>query len=122
MPDANGDDDFPKNNAIRWGVGVDNTDPVSSHTLNPPDPDGENNWYVNDLEVTLSAYDPLVMDVSSGADFINYRVNDGTTQTIDGNEIIEGTFLITRLLIMSVTLKTVIHSISIWTKQIQQLT
>jgi hypothetical protein len=96
MPDANGDDDFPKNNAIRWGVGVDDTDPESYHTLNPADPDGENDWYVNDLEVTLYASDPLVMDVSSGADFINYRVNDGTTQTIDGNEIIEGTFLITQ--------------------------
>jgi hypothetical protein len=96
MPDANGDDDFPKNNAIRWGVGVDDTDPVSSHALNPADPDGENNWYVNDLEVTLSAYDPLVMDVSSGADFINYRVNDGTTQTIDGDIEITGTFLITQ--------------------------
>jgi hypothetical protein len=93
MPDANGDDDFPKNNFIKWGIGVDDTKPVSSHTLDPPYPGGENDWYVNDLEVTLYAEDPLVMDVSSGVDFINYRVNDGTTQTIDGDN---GIFFITQ--------------------------
>jgi hypothetical protein len=96
MPDTNGDDDFPKNNNIRWGIAVDDTKPVSSHTLNPADPDGENGWYVNDLEVTLMALDPLSNDVSSGADYINYRVNDGPIQTIEGSIVISGTFLITQ--------------------------
>jgi hypothetical protein len=94
MPDDN--DDFPKNNKYRRGIGVDNTSPISSHILDPPDPDGENGWYVNDLEVTLSAYDPYSMDVSSGVDMIHYRVNDGPTQTIDGEYYVIGTFLITQ--------------------------
>jgi hypothetical protein len=94
MPAQN--DDGSKNNKISWRVGVDDTDPVSQHSIYPPNPDGENGWYVSDVEVTLEAYDPMSYDVSSGADFINYRVNDGTTQTIDGDEVIEGTFSITQ--------------------------
>jgi hypothetical protein len=93
MPDANADDDFPKNNMIRWGVGVDDTDPVSQHSLNPATPDGENGWYVNDLEVTLSASDPLKEDVSSGVDKIVYKIKDGSPEEIDGSI---GTFLITQ--------------------------
>jgi hypothetical protein len=92
MPDSNGDDDFPKNNGLRWGVAVDGTAPESTHSLDPPLPDGENGWYVNDLEVTLTAFDPLVMDVSSGVDRIEYKIGDGPVQTIDGHE---GTFLVT---------------------------
>jgi hypothetical protein len=42
------------------------------------------------------ALDPLSNDVSSGADYINYRVNDGPTQTIEGSIVITGTFLITQ--------------------------
>jgi hypothetical protein len=96
MPDANGDDDFPENNNRRWRIGVDNTKPITEHSLYPPDPDGKNDWYIGDLEATLYAYDPLVMDVSSGADYINFRVNDGPIQTIDGDQIVIGTFLITQ--------------------------
>jgi hypothetical protein len=96
MPDVNGDDDVPLNNNIRWLIGVDDTKPVSEHTLDPPDPDGENDWYVNDLEVTLSASDPYVLGVSSGVDIIQYRVNDGPIQTIDGDQVVYGTFLITQ--------------------------
>jgi hypothetical protein len=86
-------DDFPGNNLKRWGIAVDGTDPVSEHTLNPPDPDGELTWYVNDLEVTLSAYDPMAMDVSSGVKEINYKVGTGGWETITGSG---GTFLITQ--------------------------
>jgi hypothetical protein len=93
MPDANGDDDFPKNNKLRWGVGVDDTEPVSSHVLDPPVGDGEEGWYVSDCEVTLSAYDPLVMDVSSGVNRIEYQVNGGSVETITGPT---GSFLITQ--------------------------
>ena len=91
MPAPN--DDHPNNNKIRWGIGVDATDPVSSHTLDPPEPDGENGWYVNDLEVTLQAEDPYVKDVSSGVKEIKYRVNGGPVNTITGPE---GTFLLTQ--------------------------
>ncbi len=94
MPSPN--DDINQNNKKIFGIGVDETRPVSSHALNPLYPDGENGWYVSDVEVTLEAYDPMSYDVSSGADFINYRVNDGPIQTIDGDEVIEGTFLITQ--------------------------
>jgi hypothetical protein len=85
-------DDFPENNQRAFVIGVDDTKPVSSHTLNPPYPDGENGWYVSDVEVALTAYDPYSMKVSSGIDMIQYRVNGGPVQTIEGDN---GTFLIT---------------------------
>jgi hypothetical protein len=91
MPDDN--DDLPRNNEGRYGICVDDTKPISTYELDPKDPDGENGWYANDLEVTLQGYDPFSNDVSSGVDFINYRVNDGTTQTITGSS---GSFLITQ--------------------------
>jgi hypothetical protein len=90
MPDAT--DDFPKNNKKSWGIGVDATPPESLHAIDPPIPDGENGWYVSDLEVTLTASDPLVEDVSSGVKEIKYQVGDGPVQTIDGAA---GSFLIT---------------------------
>jgi hypothetical protein len=90
MPDDN--DDFLRNNFKRYGVGVDDTEPVSNHTLIPPDPDGEDDWYVSDLEVFLQAMDPEVMLVSSGVKEINYKVDNGATQTITGDS---GSFFIT---------------------------
>jgi hypothetical protein len=92
MPDNDGNDDFPKNNNLRFGVGVDATPPESDHVLTPENPDGDNDWYVSDLEVALSASDPLVADVSSGVKEIKYQVGDGPVETIDGSA---GTFLIT---------------------------
>jgi len=86
-------DDFPENNQRELVIGVDDTKPESSHTLDPPIPDGENGWYVNDVEVSVSAYDMYSMGVSSGVDRIKYRINDGSTQTITGAS---GTFLITQ--------------------------
>ena len=94
LPDP--DDDIIQNNRKIFGIGVDVTDPESSHELDPPAPDGENGWYVDDVEVTLEAYDPYSMDVSSGVDVINYRVNDGPIQIIEGNYYASGTFLITQ--------------------------
>jgi hypothetical protein len=93
MPDNDGNDFKPKNNNIAFGVGVDNTDPESEHVLDPAEPDGENGWYVSDVEVTLSASDPLVADVSSGVKEIKYKVGTGGWQTITGAL---GTFLITQ--------------------------
>jgi hypothetical protein len=66
----------------------DTTPPVSTHSLDPPDPNGENGWYVSDVNVTLNATDDM-----SGVKEIKYRVNDGYPQTITGSE---GTFLITQ--------------------------
>jgi hypothetical protein len=86
-------DDFPENNQRELVIGIDDTKPVSSHILNPPEPDGENGWYVNDLEVTLTASDPRSNDVSSGVDMIKYKVGGGSEQTIIGST---GSFLITQ--------------------------
>jgi hypothetical protein len=88
MPDEN--DDKPRNNGVARGIFVDDTNPISSHTLDPADPDGDNDWYVSDVEVTLTAYDPEVLGVSSGVKEIKYKVNNGVIKTIKGNH---GTFV-----------------------------
>jgi hypothetical protein len=67
---------------------IDEESPVSTHSLDPPEPDGENGWYVSDLNVTLTATDGL-----SGVKEIRYRVEDGPTKTINGSS---GTFTITQ--------------------------
>jgi len=84
MPAPN--DDQPKNNKFRLGLCVDNTGPISTYELDPPYPDGENGWYVSDVEVTLEAYDPYVNDVSSGVKEIKYQINGGPVETISGSE------------------------------------
>jgi hypothetical protein len=89
MPDEN--DDITKNNGVAWGVGVDDTPPVTVHALEPATPDGENGWYVSDVEVTLDASDPEVLGVSSGVQMIQYTIDGGATQTIIGNH---GTFVV----------------------------
>jgi hypothetical protein len=86
-------DDFPDNNKIRFGVGVDDTRPTSEHTLDPPIPDGLEGWYVSDLEVSLEAEDPMSTDVSSGVKEIKYQVDGGPVQTITGSA---GSFLLTQ--------------------------
>jgi len=91
MPAPN--DDAPKNNKKRWGIGVDGTNPVSSHELCPPNPDGDDGWYVDDVEVILTAYDPVSKDVSSGVAEIKYRINGGPVETLLGYG---GTFLLTQ--------------------------
>ena len=64
----------------------DTTPPVTIHSLNPPEPDGDNGWYVSDVEVTLTATDDM-----SGVKEIKYKVWGGPTQTIIGDN---GTFII----------------------------
>jgi hypothetical protein len=57
-------------------IGVDASAPVTSYTLNPTAPNGENGWYTTDVTVTLTATDAM-----SGVDHIYYKVNDGPTMT-----------------------------------------
>ena len=57
----------------------DTTPPVTTHELDPPEPDGLNGWYVSDVNVTLNATDDM-----SGVKEINYWVN-GVPGTIPGD-------------------------------------
>ena len=50
----------------------DTTPPVTTHTLDPPEPDGLNGWYKNDVTVTLNATDDI-----SGVNHTYYNVNSG---------------------------------------------
>jgi hypothetical protein len=58
----------------------DTTPPVTTHSLNPPEPDGNNGWYVSDVNVTLTATDDM-----SGVKEIRYRINWGAEQVIPGD-------------------------------------
>jgi len=64
----------------------DTTPPVTTHTLDPPEPDGDNGWYVSDVTVTLNATDDI-----SGVKEIRYWI-EGDSFTIIGSN---GTFNIT---------------------------
>jgi hypothetical protein len=81
------DDDKLKNNKIYWDVYVDDTPPISNYNINPPYPDGDNEYYVNDIEITLSAVDQELpcSNPGSGVDYIEYRINGGDWQTIPGD-------------------------------------
>jgi hypothetical protein len=79
------------NNVIEVIIGVDCCPPESCHVLDPVDPDGENNWYSDPVEVTLYGWEPCTCcTVHSGIDYIVYIVN-GVEDQIDGAE---GTFTI----------------------------
>ena len=83
-------DDVENNNLKSLGIGVDDTNPTSSHTLSPASPDGLNGWYISDVTVTLDAEDGT-QDWQSGVDVIKYKVGSGAVQTINGDH---GTFKI----------------------------
>ena len=53
----------------------DTTPPITTHTLDPPEPDGDNGWYVSDVNVTL-----IAMDDISGVNNTYYRINSGMWQ------------------------------------------
>jgi hypothetical protein len=71
-------------------IGVDCCDPISEHTLTPLLPDGENNWYLQDVTVKITAYDPLCPDpclgTASGLKEIHYILN-GVETVKTGNEV-----------------------------------
>ncbi len=52
------------------------TPPVTTCTLNPPEPNGNNSWYVSDVEVTLNATDDM-----SGVNVTQFRVDGGSIHT-----------------------------------------
>jgi len=69
----------------------DTTPPVTVHSLDPPNPDGLNGWYVSDVNVTLSATDDI-----SGVNVTYYRIDSGEwivytepfTLSEDGDDIL----------------------------------
>jgi hypothetical protein len=69
----------------------DTTPPVTVHTLDPPEPDGLNGWYVSDVNITLTATDD-----ESGVNVTYYRVDGGEwiiynelfTLSEDGDDIL----------------------------------
>ncbi|UCF49608.1 MAG: hypothetical protein JSU91_07615, partial [Thermoplasmatales archaeon] len=88
-------DDIKQNNKKEWGVSVDDTKPKSQYPpiLDPPEPDGNNGWYIDEIEVTLNATDPWSHGVSSGIKEIRYTIDNGEEQVISGNH---GEFVISR--------------------------
>ena len=87
------DDDDLGNNEFVWGIGCDATDPTTTHALDPPNPDGLNDYYISDVEVTLTASDPSIgCEVEgSGIKEIKYQIDSEPIQTIPGDT---GTFVI----------------------------
>jgi PKD repeat protein len=53
------------------------TAPTSTHTLDPPQPQGQNGWYRTPVQITLAAADE---QGGSGLDEIEYRVDGGAFQ------------------------------------------
>ena len=86
-----GSDDYPNNNDKALGIGVDNSEPSTDHTLDPAAPTGLAGWYVSDVTATLTA-DDGDDDWDSGVAEIKYKIDGGATQTITG---FTGSFLIT---------------------------
>jgi hypothetical protein len=77
-------DDITRNNLDIWGIGVDDTKPESSHVIVPAVPDGDNGWYVNPVECTVTAEDPESHNVSSDVYAIKYKIGTAGWQTIEG--------------------------------------
>ena len=91
LPDD--DDDYTKNNEFVLGIGADGTPPNSTYYLDPPAPDGENGWYVSDVEVTICATDPEIGcgHPGSGVKGLYIRTGGGSWQFFPGDCI---TFII----------------------------
>jgi hypothetical protein len=80
------DDCFPSDNEASVILGVDCCPPETSHILSPEIPDGDNNWYTDDVTVKITGTDPLCPDpcigTNSGMKEIHYKLNgDETTKT-----------------------------------------
>lgn len=63
-------------------ISNDTCPPETTFSLDPKDPDGENGWYVNDVNITLNATDDL-----SGVKEIYYRVAEGEWNVSFGDSV-----------------------------------
>ena len=61
----------------------DTTPPVTTCTLDPPEPNGWGNWYISDINVTLNATDDM-----SGVKEIHYRIAEGEWEVQAGDLVI----------------------------------
>jgi hypothetical protein len=75
-----GVDDFPGNNEADIGIGVDGSIPTADHSIDPASATGSNGWWVDPVEVTLTAEDVDGL-YNSGIDVIQYQIDGGATQT-----------------------------------------
>ena len=67
--------------------GGDNTPPTTTATTDPADPDGENGWFLGDVEVTLDATDNVG---GSGVESTEYSVDGGEFQAYDAPFTVTG--------------------------------
>lgn len=65
-----------RENTYTITIVYDKTIPEVNLTVNPVDPDGDNNWYITRPEVTLTATDD--QDLIYGTDYIEYQWNSQT--------------------------------------------
>ncbi len=99
------DDNNPANDIHVWSIGADGTPPSTTQVLDPPTPDGDNDWYVSDVEITLTATDPSIGCDLDGAGVreISYQVDGGTVVTTPGDIV---TFVISE--------DSAMHTIKYW--------
>jgi hypothetical protein len=76
--------------AVSSTIGISNylddtTPPVTTISFYPPEPDGENGWYISDVTVTLNATDD-----DSGVNTTYYRVDEGIWYNYSGSFILVG--------------------------------
>ena len=62
----------------------DTTPPVTTHALDPPEPNGDNGWYISNVIVTLNATDDM-----SGVNATYFRINNGTWETYTESFVIQ---------------------------------
>ena len=87
-------DDYQRNNLERLIIAIDDTNPYSwVEDKDPPEPDGENGWYVSDVTITICAEDPDIQEGIPGSGVCGFYVStNGETNFYPGDCI---TFVIT---------------------------
>ena len=81
-------DDFLENNHEELIIGVDDSPPFSwIEEIYPPEPDGENGWYVSDVTITICAEDPEIQPGIPGSGILGIWVgfNDDSSQFFPGD-------------------------------------